>query len=84
MNSPPRPEGLTPAAFRARLLVLLGVSLAAGAAALLAPRLAQPQWYHDFADSRTLLHVPNALNVLSKLTAARGQHKKLAGAAPAG
>lgn len=30
-----------------------------------APRLAQPLWYHDFADQRCLLCVPHALNVLS-------------------
>src|SRR5262249_37475744 len=27
----------------------------------------QPLWYHDFADTRTLFHVPNAWNVVSNL-----------------
>lgn len=35
--------------------------------AWLAPPFAQPQAYHDFADQRTLLGVPHALNVLSNL-----------------
>src|SRR5262245_46712761 len=63
----PTADRLSPWAFRARLLLLLILSLAAGAAALLLPRFAQPQWYHDFADQRPLLGIPHALNVLSNL-----------------
>jgi hypothetical protein len=67
MHHPPADSNLTPSAFRLRVLALLGLTLAAGGAALAAPRLAQPQWYHDFADQRCLLHIPHALNVLSNL-----------------
>jgi len=41
--------------------------LAPWLAAWLAPPFAQPQAYHDFADQRTLMGVPHALNVLSNL-----------------
>jgi hypothetical protein len=60
-------ETLTRAGFRVRLLVLLGLTVVAAAATFAAPRLAQPRWYHQFADQRTLLHIPHALNVLSNL-----------------
>jgi hypothetical protein len=33
----------------------------------LIPPIAQPQWYHEFADQRTLLGIPHALNVISNL-----------------
>jgi hypothetical protein len=58
---------LTPRAFRGRLLVVIGLSVAMSGAVLLVPRFAQPAWYHDFADSRCLLGVPNLLNVVSNL-----------------
>lgn len=50
---------------RAFLLLLV----AAGAVALLVRygRIPQPEEYHALADSRTLLRVPNALNVLSNV-----------------
>ena len=67
MNRPFAEDRLTPAAFRLRVFALLGLTLAAAGAALAAPRLAQPQWYHDFADQRRLMHIPHALNVLSNL-----------------
>src|SRR5438270_9011932 len=41
------------------LLALIGTALA--------PRIAQPVSYHHFADTRTMLGVPNALNVLSNV-----------------
>ena len=67
MNRPLAEDRLTPGAFRLRVLALVGLTLAAGSAALTAPRLAQPQWYHEFADQRCLLGIPHALNVLSNL-----------------
>ena len=30
-------------------------------------RLEQPQWYHDFADARTIFGIPNAFDVLSNI-----------------
>ena len=58
---------LTPRAFRARLLFIVGLSVAVSGAVLLVPRFAQPTWYHDFADRRCLLGVPHLLNVVSNL-----------------
>ena len=45
--------------------ILVGITVLAVAAAFLAPRL--PQWtsYHQFADSRSMLGVPNFLDVAS-------------------
>jgi hypothetical protein len=60
-------NGLTPAGFRVRLAALVSLTIVAAAATLAAPRFAQPQWYHDFADQRPLLGIPHALNVLSNL-----------------
>lgn len=48
-----------------RIALLALLSAAALAAALLAPPIAQPLAYHAFADARTLIGVPNALDVLS-------------------
>ncbi len=59
--------GLTRAAWRVRVLALLGFTAVTAVATLAAPRFAQPQWYHHFADRRALLGVPHALNVLSNL-----------------
>ena len=42
-------------------------SLACALAAVLWPAMAQPLSYHDFADCRSWLTVPNTLNVLSNL-----------------
>ncbi len=47
--------------------LLLGVALVLIGAAVLAPRVAQDPEYHLLADGRTLLGVPNALNVLSNI-----------------
>ena len=51
-----------------RLSWLLAV-IAGGAviAALSAPRVAQDPAYHQFADSRPMLGIPNSLNMLSNL-----------------
>lgn len=50
-----------------RVLGLLALAAAAAAVAVMAlvPPIAQSPGYHDFADRRTLLGVPNALDVLS-------------------
>lgn len=46
---------------RARPLVLLLPGLALVALALALPPIAQPLWYHDFADQRACLGLPNRL-----------------------
>ena len=46
---------------------LVGFTIAVAAAAALVPRVPQPQSYHDFADPRTLLGIPNFLDVASNL-----------------
>ncbi len=51
--------------WRAGLLVALGILMVGGAA--LAPPVAQDPAYHNFADQRMLLRVPNFLNVASNL-----------------
>ena len=48
-----------------RLAILLGVTAACVVLTALWPRHPQDLAYHDFADRRALLHVPNALNVVS-------------------
>jgi hypothetical protein len=50
-----------------RLVVFATVAVAAVAATLVAPRVAQDPAYHLFADRRALLGIPNAANVLSNL-----------------
>lgn len=52
---------------RASEICLLGVSLLLGLAAWLAPSLAQGQHYHQFADQRSWLGIPCAMDVLSNL-----------------
>jgi hypothetical protein len=67
MRSEDSPNGLTPAAFEARVLVFLGLGIVVlGFVFCLAP-IPQNQNYHAFADGRTLLGVPNVLNVASNL-----------------
>ena len=48
---------------RAGVLVLVGTALAAIAAVLALPPIPQDPRYHEFADRRTILGVPNFLNV---------------------
>ncbi len=48
-------------------MVLGGLGIVMVAAALLIPPIPQDPTYHDFADQRTVLGVPNALNVVSNL-----------------
>jgi len=50
-----------------RLAILAGVAAAAIAAVWLIPAMPQPAAYHAFADQRTLLGIPNALDVLSNV-----------------
>ena len=50
---------------RNRILFIGSVSAAAAIAVALLPRVSQPQEYHNFADQRTFLSVPNLLNVIS-------------------
>jgi len=56
---------LSLARFRPHLL--LAIALALVLAMMAQPPIAQPQGYHHFADTRTLLGVPNFWNVLSNL-----------------
>lgn len=51
----------------AKQRLLLVVSLIAFVATMLAPNIPQDPEYHRFADSRSLLAIPNALNILSNL-----------------
>jgi hypothetical protein len=52
---------------RTGVWVLVGFTLAVAAAAFLAPRIPQSQSYHDFADRRALLGIPNFGDVASNL-----------------
>jgi len=49
------------------VLVLLGLMAVSLAGLLLLPAIPQDQSYHDFADQRTLLGMPNFWNVISNL-----------------
>jgi hypothetical protein len=48
-----------------RIIILGAITVAAGIAVALLPRIPQPPDYHHFADQRTFLAVPNCLNVIS-------------------
>jgi len=50
-----------------RIAAILALALAAAAWGVLAPPLAQSQAYHQFADTRSLLALPNAADTLSNL-----------------
>lgn len=52
---------------RAGAWVLVAFTIAVGAAAMLAPRIPQPQSYHDFADQRGRLGIRNFGDVTSNL-----------------
>ena len=47
--------------------LLIALSLVAVVGTIFAPRIGQDPHYHLFADDKTLLSVPNALNILSNL-----------------
>src|SRR5688572_14452525 len=51
----------------ARIGGVIGLAVAGAVAAALLPPQPQSQAYHRMADGRTLLGIPNALNVLSNL-----------------
>jgi len=50
---------------RTRILLIAAVTVVAAITVALLPRVAQPLDYHNFADRRTFLSVPNFLNVIS-------------------
>lgn len=52
---------------KAKVWVLLLLTLAVVVAVFFIPPIPQPAAYHQFADARTLWDIPNALNVLSNL-----------------
>jgi hypothetical protein len=52
---------------RTGVWVSVGFTIAAAAAAVLAPPIPQPQSYHDFADQRALLGIANFRDVASNL-----------------
>jgi hypothetical protein len=52
---------------RSRWIALVAILVAACAVTTALKPIPQPLWYHDFADSRTMLGIPRALDVLSNL-----------------
>ncbi len=67
MDTARQENRLTAQAFRMRVLMILGVGIAAISAALSLPPIAQDPAYHNFADQRSMLGVPNVLNVMSNV-----------------
>ena len=53
--------------FRFRVAILLALTVLVTGVMLAIPRFKQPLSYHQFADDRSFLGVPNALNVLSNI-----------------
>ena len=51
--------------FRMKVLLVTTVAVAAVAVVVMLPRFPQPLSYHDFADRRTLLGIPNTMDVVS-------------------
>jgi hypothetical protein len=60
-------KGLTWAAREARVLGFIALGIVALGFTFCLPPIPQPQGYHAFADDRTMLGVPNFLNVASNL-----------------
>jgi ABC-type phosphate transport system permease subunit len=56
-----------PIAFRARLAILIAVTIGLAVATALVPRIPQDPGYHHFADQRPLFGIPRALDVLSNV-----------------
>ncbi|HKE42813.1 MAG TPA: hypothetical protein VKG21_23545 [Casimicrobiaceae bacterium] len=54
-------------AIRGRLALVWGVAVAIALVAVLAPPFAQPESYHRFADWRSVLGIPNFLDVASNV-----------------
>jgi hypothetical protein len=52
---------------RFTVIALTGLAAAGVMLFFIVPPIAQPQWYHDFADKRSLLGIPNFWNVVSNL-----------------
>jgi len=46
---------------------MLGITLVSAIALLFIPPIAQPSEYHQFADNRTIIGIPNFLNVISNI-----------------
>ena len=61
-------KGLTPSAFEARVLGFIGLGIVALGFVFCLPPIPQDQKYHAFADDRTMLGMPNFLNVASNLS----------------
>ncbi|MGH7382207.1 MAG: ceramidase domain-containing protein [Candidatus Methylomirabilales bacterium] len=57
--------GLTPRAFRIRLLLIVSLGIAAIGVILSLPPIPQDPTYHHFADQRSVFGVPHLLNVVS-------------------
>jgi hypothetical protein len=60
-------RGQLPAAFARRVLGFLGLAIVMLGSVFCLPPIPQDQGYHAFADDRTLLGVPNFMNVASNL-----------------
>jgi hypothetical protein len=60
-------NGLKPAAFEARILASIGLGIITLGFVFCLPPISQDQSYHAFADDRTMLGIPNFLNVASNL-----------------
>lgn len=56
---------LSPGALRARAAIVAGVGVAAAVVMLFVPPIAQDPGYHDFADRRAVLGIPNFFDVVS-------------------
>jgi hypothetical protein len=61
------PHGLTRTAFEARVLGFIALGVVALGFVFCLPPIPQDHGYHAFADDRTMLGVPNFLNVVSNL-----------------
>jgi hypothetical protein len=61
------PDVLKPPAFEARILSFLGLGIVALGIVFCLPPIPQDPGYHAFADDRTILGVPNFMNVASNL-----------------
>lgn len=53
--------------FKAKLLLIGALTLAAAIAVMLLDRIPQDPSYHSFADQRTMLGIPNSMNVVSNI-----------------
>lgn len=63
-----RPQSrMLPQSFRMSVLLILGLAISTTVAVLFLPPIAQDKAYHNFADARSLLGVPNLLNVISNI-----------------